>query len=86
VGWLHRLSNHANPIIAQSVQVYLVSELGGESFKGLSRVVLAAVETTVYEGLDATLALMGMAAYCGRGGIGCTPNSWRGNGEQGQAG
>src|SRR5215211_228246 len=49
---LHRLLYHPHQIVAQGVQIRLVSELGGEGFEGLSRVIFAAVEALVYEPLD----------------------------------
>ena len=42
--WLHRLPHHTHQVIAQGVQVCLVSQFGGEGFKSLSSVVLATVE------------------------------------------
>jgi len=50
---LHRLSNHTYQIFVEGFQTGLVPELGREGFEDLRRVVLAAVEATVYEGLDA---------------------------------
>jgi hypothetical protein len=49
VGWLYRLPNHTHQVVAQGVQIRLVSELGREGLQGLGCVVLAAVEAPVYE-------------------------------------
>ena len=51
---LHRLLDHAHQLIAEPVQVGLITQLGGEAFKGLRRIILPTVEATIYEGLDAT--------------------------------
>jgi hypothetical protein len=53
VGGLHRLPYHPNQVVAQCLQVRFVSYLGREGFQGLSGIVLAPVEATVYERLDA---------------------------------
>ena len=45
---LHRLPDHPYQVVAQRVEVGLVSKLGGEGFESLSSVVLAAVEAPVY--------------------------------------
>src|SRR5215204_551027 len=50
---LHRLPYHPYQVVAQRVQVGLVSEFGREGFQGLGCVVLPAIEAPVYEGLDA---------------------------------
>src|SRR3712207_8933922 len=51
VSRLHRLPHHRHQVVAQGVEVRLVPELGREGFHGLGCIVLAAVETPVYEGL-----------------------------------
>src|SRR5215203_3969270 len=48
---LHRLPHHSHQIGAQSIEVRLVSKLGGEALKRLSRVILLAVEAPFYERL-----------------------------------
>ena len=53
VVWLHRFPDHPYEVIAQGIEVRLVSELGREGFQGLSSVVLLAVEAAVYERLYA---------------------------------
>jgi hypothetical protein len=53
VGWLHRFSYRTYQVIAQSVQVCLITQLGGEGFQGLSNVALTAVETPLDETLYA---------------------------------
>ena len=50
---LHRFRYHASKLVGQRLEVRLVAEPGGESFEGLSRVVLPSVETPVNKGLDA---------------------------------
>src|SRR5215211_2902584 len=50
---LHRLPHHLHQVVAQGVEVSLVSQLGREGCKRLCCVVLAAVEAPVYERLDA---------------------------------
>jgi hypothetical protein len=50
---LHRLPHRREQLGVQSVDVRLVTELRGERFEGLRRVVLTSVETPVYESLDA---------------------------------
>jgi hypothetical protein len=62
VGWLYRLVHHAHQLIAEPVQVGLITQLGREGFQGLSRIVLAAVEAPVYERLDAAPEGMNSAA------------------------
>src|SRR5829696_9460910 len=52
VGGLHRLPHHPHQVVVQRLQVRLVAQLLAESFEGLRRIVLAAVEAAVYEGLD----------------------------------
>src|SRR5919107_4159478 len=54
VGWLHRFPHHPHKVLVQRLGVRLVPELCRERFEGLSRVVLASVEATVDEGLDAS--------------------------------
>ena len=54
VGRLHRLVYHSYEVVAQCIQIRLVSELGRQGFESLSGVVLLAVEAPVYEGLYAT--------------------------------
>jgi hypothetical protein len=51
VGRLHRLPHHSYQIVAQSVQICLVSKLGREGFEGLGSVVLTPVEATIHERL-----------------------------------
>jgi hypothetical protein len=48
VGGLHRFPYHANEIVAHSVEVRLISELGTEGFQCLGRIVLAPVEAAIY--------------------------------------
>ena len=50
---LHRLPDHLQQIVAQSIEVRLFSELGGEALEGLSGIILLAVEAPVYERLYA---------------------------------
>jgi len=52
VGGLHRLPDYPHQVVAQGIQVRLVSKLGREGFQGLGCVVLTAVEALVYEALD----------------------------------
>ena len=54
VCWLHRLPNHPHQIVAQGVQVYLVTQLGREGFECLSSVVFPAVEAAIYKRPDAS--------------------------------
>src|SRR3712207_2165800 len=49
---LHSLPYYPNQVVAQCVEVRLISELGGESLQRLGRIVLSAVETSIYEALD----------------------------------
>jgi hypothetical protein len=51
--WLHRLPHHSHQIVAQSIEVRLVSKLGGEALESFSRVVLPSVEASIYERLYA---------------------------------
>ena len=51
--WLHRISNHAYEFAIERLKVSLLAELCGEGIERLPRIVLAAVEAPVYEGLDA---------------------------------
>jgi hypothetical protein len=53
VGRLHRLPYHARKVVVQCLEVRLVAKPGVEGFQGLSRVVLATVETAVDKRLDA---------------------------------
>jgi hypothetical protein len=53
LGRLHRLPYHPYQIIAKCVQVCFFAQLGRESFQGLSRVLLIAVEAPVYKALNA---------------------------------
>ena len=50
--WLHRLPYHPYQVIAQCVEIGIVTQLGGEGFQGLSGIVLLTVEAPVYEGLN----------------------------------
>ena len=49
---LHSLADHSHQIFSEPIEVCLVLELGREGFQGLPRIVLAAVEATIYERLD----------------------------------
>jgi hypothetical protein len=51
MGGLHGLPYYTHQIIAQRVKVGLVTQLGGEGFQGLPRVVLPAIEPAVHEPL-----------------------------------
>src|SRR3712207_5092266 len=50
---LHSLLNHSHDIVAQCIQVRLVSQFGRESFERLRGIVLPSVEAAVYKRLDA---------------------------------
>src|SRR5215212_4376347 len=50
---LHRLPHHSDEVVAEGSQVRFVAQFGREGFKGLSRIVLVAVEAAVYERLYA---------------------------------
>ena len=50
---LHRLPYHPYQVVTQSVQICLISQLGGEGFESLGCIVLPSVEAPIYEGLDA---------------------------------
>jgi hypothetical protein len=54
VGGLHRFPYHAHEIVAQSVEVRLIPELGTEGFQCLGRIVLAPVEAAIYKRLHAS--------------------------------
>src|SRR4028119_635676 len=51
--WLHGAPGHPHKIVAQRVEVRLVSQPGIEGFESLSGVVLAAVEASIHQRLDA---------------------------------
>src|SRR5215208_2617752 len=68
VGWLHRLPHLPYQVVAQGVQVCLVPEPDREDFEGLPRVVLAAVETPIYEALCATPQRVEQGSYDQSGG------------------
>src|SRR5215208_7214664 len=50
---LHRLSHHSHQIIAQGIEVRLLSKGRREALKGLPRIIRTPVEATVYERLKA---------------------------------
>ena len=54
VSGLHCLSNHSQEIVAQGIELCLVPDLGREGFQGLSSVIFAPVEESIYEALYAT--------------------------------
>src|SRR5687768_11001039 len=60
--WLHRLPHHSHQIVAQSIEVRLVSKLGGEALESLSRVILSSVEAPIYERLYRRLNGLNRAA------------------------
>ena len=49
---LHRFLHDRYKLRIQTVQVHLVMQPGGEPFESLSRVILLAVEASVYERLN----------------------------------
>src|SRR3712207_1663481 len=53
VSWLHRLPYHPYQVLAQRLQIRLVSQLGREVFQGLSGIILPPIKVAIYEGLDA---------------------------------
>src|SRR5215211_8559619 len=53
VSGLHRLADHPHEALSEPVEVRLVPQGGREGFQGLSRIVVAAVEASVYKRLDA---------------------------------
>src|SRR5215210_682374 len=63
VGGLHRLPHHPYQVVAQGVQVCLISELGREGFERLCCVVLPAIEAPVYEALNATTQWIEQGGY-----------------------
>lgn len=50
---MHRPAHHIEQVIRESSKIRLLTQGGGEGFKGFSGVVLAAVEAAVYKPLDA---------------------------------
>src|SRR5215213_264568 len=48
---LHRLPNHPHQVVAQRLQVRLVSQLCGEGLEGLPSIVFPSVKAAVYERL-----------------------------------
>ena len=54
VGRLYRLPYRSYQVASQGVEVRLIPDLGREHLKRLPRVVLPAVEASIYERLDAT--------------------------------
>jgi hypothetical protein len=50
--WLHRLLDHCHQLLAQLIQVQFLAQGGAEGCDGLSRVIFAAIETTVNQPLD----------------------------------
>src|SRR5215212_1010528 len=68
VGWLHGLPHDPDEIAAQGVEVRLVSELGREALQRLPRVVLAAVEASINERLDAAPQRVEQGGYRQGGG------------------
>ena len=66
--WLHRLPDHCHQIVAQSIEVRLVSKLGGEALESLLRVILLAVEAPIYERLNAPSQGVEQCCYQERGG------------------
>ncbi len=69
--WLHRLPHLSQQIIAQSIEVRLVSKLGGEALESLSRVVLPSVEASIYERLYAPSQWVEQGCYHESGGHHC---------------
>src|SRR5215203_1765952 len=63
-----RLPDHCHQIVAQSIEVRLVSKLGGEVLESLSRVVLPSVEASIYERLYAPSRRVEQGCYQERGG------------------
>src|SRR6266699_4145157 len=51
--WLYGLLDHCYQVLAQLVQIHLLAQGGAEICHGLSSVILAAIETTINDGLDA---------------------------------
>ena len=49
MGGLHRFPYHANEVVAHSVEVRLIPELGTEGFQCPSRIVLAPEEAAIYK-------------------------------------
>src|SRR5215210_777002 len=45
---LHRLPRYFDELVADGAEVRFVAKPGGEGFEGLSRVILATVETPIY--------------------------------------
>ena len=65
---LHRFPHHTYQIVAQGLEVCLVPELGREGFQGLPRVVLTALEASIYERLNSSPQGAEQSGDCQRGG------------------
>ena len=55
----HGFPHHTYQFAVKGLQARLIPKLGREGFEGLPHIVLAAVEATVYEGLDARRLRLG---------------------------
>ena len=53
VRWLQRLFNHRQQLLAQSIQIDLITQRCAENGKSASGVILATIEAAVDETLDA---------------------------------
>src|SRR5215210_6328655 len=68
VGWLHRPPHDPDEVVAQGVEVRLVSELGREALQRLYRIVLPTVEAAVDKALDAAPRRVEQGGYRQGGG------------------
>src|SRR6266480_3554699 len=53
--WLHGFLHYGQQLLAQLIQIRLIAQRGGESGGDLGRVILAAIEAAVNDGLETPL-------------------------------
>src|SRR5215210_3404969 len=68
VGWLHRAPNDPDEVVAQDVEIRLISKLGREALQRLYRIVLPTVEAAVDKTLDAVPQRVEQGGYSQGGG------------------
>src|SRR5918995_775770 len=68
VSWLHRPPHDPDEVVAQGVEICLVSKLGRECLQRLHRIVLPAVEAAVDKALDAAPQRVEQGGYRQSGG------------------
>src|SRR5918995_1388017 len=84
VSWLHRPPHDPDEVVAQGVEICLVSKLGRECLQRLHRIVLPAVEAAVDKALDAAPQRVEQGGYRQSGGHHHERGSLAGKSAEGQ--